>query len=751
MNNLLTKKIPVALLFAFLLLIPLMLLSGCGNEPAEDVAEFQELITAEGQNSLELIEQAVAERKITYETSLLYKMYAVFGDDRLPAEYQSDKKFRNSDDVIKEVRFNMGKLSKKTQDELAPFFRRPDDPESYFNIKYRDAVPDEQAGLIPAAYAARPAGNLYTDFYESDNGKVKIWYPNATTTTRKYSGSGNMQVTSSTAKGMAEKITKYFDDDDIMERFYDLLQRNVISDGTRGGDSRLDIYVAPAGGDLGLTYCESSPSPCSSYILINTNIGLSRDKILKTTVAHETFHAFQYAYKYKEPADDWWSEATAVWSEDFIYPGANTEQGWLYTFIPYPQTKLHDQNNPSSHHYGAYIFPYYLSESSANDSFMKASWESCETQSCLKAVNAVIDGGYEKQWKEFTMWNYNKDPVKYYSDVGGFSDKSSEDGQNTGQTMIIGDEEQPVEIDELNPLSAHVHKAINIANEEEVKKLTFKDFDTFTGLSEKAGIKAIIYYENGRKEVEDWTDKQERSFCIENPNEDFEHIIFIFSNAEMEDAFAATNISVEGKDNCYNIDQKDFRTAVVHFPTSDGVVNIGTTIQTDSMGEPSEKAQEDQPYAYLTKWQVKNEFEQIKESFQVSCDGSPVTFDAGWTTRAATILHFDLGPEGLNEDGTFSIDMEYGGFKHPKGNYEEAPSVDIPCANAFVSASTIDMSNVHFTMEDIWTGRIYDMTEDGAKIEIPNSCLYHNCTMQNGAPFQDISEPVILEIKKWNN
>jgi hypothetical protein len=749
-----------AIISSLALLICTILLYGCGGESPEDIAEYQELATdvpesqelasdvvefqelvfMQGETSIELIEKAVAEGKITYETSLLYKMYAVFGDDNLPEDYRSAKKFRNSDEVVKEVKSMMGTLSFGMQDELAPFFRRPDDPESYFNIKYGNAKKDGQIFLISNADPPRPV-NVVSESIESANGLVKIWYPGVTTKVQAYKGEGKIDVTADDAKKMAERLKQAIDEDDIMERFYDLLQRNIVKDGTRGGDDKLDVYLVPIG-QSGICYCEGN-LPCSTYILINTNFGLSRTNMLITTLAHEIFHSFQYAYKYDDKDDNWWGEATAMWSEDFIYPGLNTEQSWLKKFIHHPQTELFSETNPANHHYGAYIFPYYLSESTSQDSFMKATWEGCETQSCLKAIDAATDGGFKKQWKEFTLWNYNKDPVKYYGDVGSFPEISSEDSSNTEQTMIIGDEEQPVDIDELKPLSAFLNKAINIADKDKIRKLTFKDIDTFTGLNENASIKAIIYYENGNMEVEDWTDKQERSFCIENPDEDFKHIMFIFSNADMKDNISASSINVVGKDNCYHIDQEDDRTAVIHFYTA----IMGATIETNSYGEPEENAEEGQKYAYLTKWKVLNYYELIKDAFSAACTGGgSFSIGPGWTTRSAAYLVFDLGPEGLNEDGTFSIDLHYG-LPHPKGNYEVVPDHDIQCANAFISGSMMDLSGYTGVIEGMYTGRIYDMTEKGAKIEVTNCCLLHSCTDQLGAPFQDISEPVILEIK----
>ncbi|MDH5596827.1 MAG: hypothetical protein OEY44_01875, partial [Candidatus Peregrinibacteria bacterium] len=528
-----------------------------------------------------------------------------------------------------------------------------------------------------------------------------------------------------------------------------LMNRTFLKDGTKGGDDRLDVYIAPMASSLALTYCEGNP-PCSSFILVASNIGAAKDDVLKTTFAHELFHAYQYAYKYKEPADDWWSESTATWAEDFIYPAANTEQGYLRGFILRPDVGLAFKEKVGLFQYGAYIFPYFLSFNYGDD-FMSKTWEGCESGRCDKGVDGVIDGGFKKQWQEFTLWNYNRDPAQFYTDVGPFPTLSSIDAQEAGQVITDGTSEDKINTELLSPLSAHLVKVINIADNKKINKLTFKDLRKFTGRSDKLAIKAIINYANGRKEVEDWTDKDKRSFCIESSEENFENVILIFSSAELDKEFDDVDVTVVGKDNCFNISQEEDRTAVVHFPYADGgvhkTVDINTTIETNSWGEPEEEAEEGQEYAYLTEWRVRNEFEQVKEAFTMDCQGSTVDYGPGWKTRSAGYIVFDLGPEGLSEDGTFSVDFDYG-YAHPRGQYEEVPAFTATCAGVGVGAQNIDLSSYKLYMEDIWQGRIFDMTKDGAKIEIFNSCLYHDCTTQQGAPFQTISEPVILEIRR---
>ncbi|KRQ88051.1 hypothetical protein ABG79_00218 [Caloramator mitchellensis] len=51
------------------------------------------------------------------------------------------------------------------------------------------------------------------------------------------------------------------------------------------------------------------------------------EKYVKSTIAHELFHTFQFELKlgYKSVEEIWLSEATAVWSENYVYPDYNVE------------------------------------------------------------------------------------------------------------------------------------------------------------------------------------------------------------------------------------------------------------------------------------------------------------------------------------------------------------------------------------------------------------------------------------------
>ncbi len=516
----------------------------------DDDSDFT--FVSEKDSSFELIDKASKTDAVDEETALLYKAYALFGDERLPVEYASDVVPFESH-VLDDIRGRLSRLSPESQKVLAPFLKRPDDPDSYVNQRF---LAQQEAGgkaaqnsLISTAYAARPHMQ-FSALFPSDrtvisaDNRVKIWYPADTSTAK----AGAYQQ-------MANAIKKELDQQHIMQRFASLLARNPVSDMPFGGDDKLDIYIMPGLGVNGMAPSDAPGYPSSAYVMINANL-MNDPRYLRNAVAHEIFHVFQAAFKLNPGYDKWWREASATWSENFIYSKDDTEQERLKLFFPYPKTSLDSEVDPQYHEYGAYIFAYYLTQN-LGDSMMKKIHETCEAySSCLKAIDVAIPGGFKKHWREFTLWNYNKEPSKKYTDPSGhFSPKSSIDSVQNKKIDIEKDEKD-IDIDELEWLSAQLVTATNNVDRGDVKKVEFSELDKFTSNLDGASIKAIVYFKDKAPAVEDWTDKKQRTFCIdcggrsssECKEEDFEKVVLVFANGHRENMLPASTIKVEGKE-----------------------------------------------------------------------------------------------------------------------------------------------------------------------------------------------------------
>ncbi len=555
-----TKKKIIFIVIILLVLLAVFFIfysKKTSNNNAEPGSDFYDFFEIEGNNSIDLIDNALSEEKIDYETSLIYKMYAIFGDDKLPQEYTSDVMMLNANEPFIEVKAALDSLSPETQAVLSPFLKRPDDPNSYYNLKYKKSSNGEDeneiiSSIIPSASARSNVDpNLYcsTCFLYAAGSRVKIWYPNDNIDAPEAGQGYMMTIDQPTLYSMAERLQTILNTDRIYERFTQLLQRETDNDGTLGGDDALDVYIGPLNKRAAAVACSDNATfPSSAYIVMNAG-WFNFDRFYKSTLAHEMFHAFQYSYTWSLANSRWWAEATAVWAEDFIYKGFNSEQRTLKHFLPYPNKTLYD-NHPNPFKYGAYIFPYFLSQNSGAQT-IKNIWEDCNYSGCLDAIDSNITDGFKGQWKEFTLWNYNINPVRYYEDENGFSTISS--SKNIGDIFLAGDDTIPIPA--IKPLSAQVIRLTNLIDLNTYKQLIFKDLKDFTNLSDKASIKAVIYLKDRTNKVEDWTDLEERVFCLacddnndECVPEELDYVVLIFSNADITNDLASSEIKTEGKE-----------------------------------------------------------------------------------------------------------------------------------------------------------------------------------------------------------
>ncbi len=101
-----------------------------------------------------------------------------------------------------------------------------------------------------------------------------------------------------------------------------------------------------------------------------------------TTAVHEFFHACQWATDHYVTYESmWFWEATATWSEPVVYPSYDDYAGPLAGFAFLPHLPLHFFDYPDRgvlqelHHYGAFIWPRYLSEFVADDELTIDVWK----------------------------------------------------------------------------------------------------------------------------------------------------------------------------------------------------------------------------------------------------------------------------------------------------------------------------------------------------------------------------------------
>jgi hypothetical protein len=145
--------------------------------------------------------------------------------------------------------------------------------------------------------------------------------------------------------------------------------RRPKSDGKKGGDNRVDIYVAQLEPGL-YGYCTTDQKKLTkpghydvwAYCVLDADYaGFERTPLenFQVTIAHEYYHATQFAYDIAD--DPWFQEATAAWAEDELYPTINDNYQYLKDSpITHPGRPI--DKFGGVFHYGVWNFFRYLTE-----------------------------------------------------------------------------------------------------------------------------------------------------------------------------------------------------------------------------------------------------------------------------------------------------------------------------------------------------------------------------------------------------
>lgn len=519
-----------------------------------------------GQTSSDLIDKALERGDINAETALIYKVYAGFGDPRLPVVYQGQGD--EMDTILMwQVAGQYASLSAQTRATLAPFFQPPIYQDSWYA-----AAPDslaaaqmaassstaapaasqaEECAVDPGPSPIQPGGWGCIDGGPGTN--FRVWW--------------ELKIPQEEAR--AQKIVQAMQND-IWPKLVILMRREppsdkgphrfIETDGSDavwwdGGDGKVDIYlVVPppnTGGAATLAYppgCDLRPS----FILIDPFI---EEEMLIPALTHEFFHTFQFATDLKKQCNEWewWSEATANWAIDFVYPDDNWEHQWAYRYLQLHGTHTFVIND----RYGGrnvYLLPLFLTHYFNDSGIIRRTWENA-TQSpsnSLAAIDQTIGGQLTDLWHEFAKvlpgeapfdslrtWDNIEIPVegdyinfnKAYVEVVGkrpdganirkiFEAAALEGGPDTRFDM-------PTDVEPLALRSYRFRFTDNNA-----RAVAFTNPLLYYPQQPDSKILALVKVEGQGWTQEDWTDQLSKTFCREIDEERLEELIIIISNGQ---------------------------------------------------------------------------------------------------------------------------------------------------------------------------------------------------------------------------
>jgi hypothetical protein len=452
----------------------------------------------------ELVQSAVAAGKLSPEQGLVYRVFAAFGDGRLPAAYAGDDA-APEDTIMREVVDSWPQLSAKQRSQLQPFLTPPAAKGSWA-ADGASASASAAPGPQPTCRSSRFAGGGWRSIAEKD-GHVRIWWRAA-----------DRSRFATQARSLLKEA-----DEKIWPRLWDVFGRDALPDGGEqcfhGPDDKLDVYLTRNGEADAKAVTISYPGSCSAgpaYVVFNA--GWSAPT--RWELAHELTHAFQYAFPISGRCWSWdkFDEAVATWGGQYIYP--HDDQEHQYTWLTKePSTPLADAS------YDGWIFPYAL-EQLVGPGVMQRIYEQGATHQAMNAIDAGVPGGLAKVYPEFAKLAWNHDPVKpSFWEWDGF-DPVPED---------VGGEIVP---EQVNP-GATGQQELDLTQPQKPLSRAYKHLKFGPGVTEVSvavpydqnlHVEALMKLRNGSVKTQDLSRRKITAFCPEASGERIDEMVLVASN-----------------------------------------------------------------------------------------------------------------------------------------------------------------------------------------------------------------------------
>lgn len=534
--------------------------------------------------SADLIAQALALGTISSEQALVYRVFALFGDARLPSQYDGAPGLGPDHMLMRDVQTQLPTLSQSTQDILNAFLVPP---------IYTQSALAQQLGA-PLAAAKQSGINCSVAAGPSAYRRVSVATADAKFTFNVFYfplHGGDVDPQQKIAEQIAAVALEVYDAE---TRLFALFPKSDGGLPCNGGDAGIDIYLTPMN-ELKLagqtTAYSAQCSNTASFIQLNLFhpiffIGTIYPKddarsAIKSVVAHELLHVLQFSMSRQASCQDtkWFDEATAEWAMDFVEPkfpqtaiGAPGLEDGLFDKVSTSKRRsgqfyaeylysghLHSLEKGLQRNFGYadYLFFQYLARSQSPAAIKQIYDAMAAGKDSVEAIGAAVD--MTAIWPEFskTLWNDVTDHVLDYwqkeDDYDfGLADVFAHPGAVQGAGLS---DLQPLEIDQKgkqdeiftlldNALEHSVSGDYEIAPRSMIyEQLKFTDptvhTATFTnpvaGDPDNQYVKVWVVKKVGGKwsSPEDWTQQPSKAFCLDKKDERLEQLLVIVSNSEV--------------------------------------------------------------------------------------------------------------------------------------------------------------------------------------------------------------------------
>jgi hypothetical protein len=505
-------------------------------------------------SSFELIEEALRAGELDAETALIYRVYAITLDPRLPARYRGVDKDDLENDALREVVRRWDSLSAGTQALLAPFLVPPIYAGSWVDPATASRVADApmaDALETTNCYGPVPLPGLLPGWERLTTAHVTVWYQTAGDIAPGYGELATPEQTAATAQAAASVIEHIIGQETGLMEQWPLLDTN---EPCNGGDGSIDIYITRRNLKMGAQTVPYPPGEVErpGYLWLAPDYADGDVKTVRDALAHEFFHLISLSYPQARtesnlglPEYAWLDEATANWMVDYVYKDDQFEHEAAGDYLqpPYAQpdhwAPLELALQPGVNGYEDYVYLQFL-DLRLGPQVMRAIWDATPTHDSLAAINEATKaaGGFETLWPEFALVAWNDWHNGFLDDLyvwdrlePGMSQETYYPGpQPVALGGKRGDEQQT-----FSWVSGISHVSIGMSRhvfeDPTVRSVLFTN--TLVGVR-GAHVWALLKI-GGEWTVEDWTDKRQTQFCRQVASERLEELVLLVTNSVFDD------------------------------------------------------------------------------------------------------------------------------------------------------------------------------------------------------------------------
>ena len=422
----------------------------------------------------DLIAAALAAKTIDRDTALLYRLYALAGDPRLPEAYVGSGSAEEDLRVFGQAEAALPQMSAEMQAVVNSFLVRPDHPDSVYRrpgtsarVARLSATPGQRARAAAPPPSTCAAGAQWRSV-RSATIPVRVWsecYADAFLTDWNSAlADKDLQVFEKIWPGMTALMGAPRLDG---EAIFDAAGKDITDN---GGDDAIDVYLvasyslsrasrpintAAVGSAVGFAQpagkCVTNSAgtlSCSGYMVLPAANAGTRPQ--RSTIIHEFFHVLQFSRNTSLVfVEDWFYEASATWAESHFDRVLPWDPKVALTEVHSPRFKRFVTPGSTGYEsvnatvglrpYSSYIWPFFLEQETGSGVIIGQIWTALQSAMTAADEDRIVDAayGFDANFHRFALRNVNEEllpgnPVpKRYIDLAGVANgvKQFPDGE----------------------------------------------------------------------------------------------------------------------------------------------------------------------------------------------------------------------------------------------------------------------------------------------------------------------------------